>query len=91
METPYFTLCGEPISFYLNGLEFISLEDVKKFFKINKNFSIDDLKITVYSLGRPNYINIESSLKEERIIYYEDNEIQWNCKKDCGNCYLGNP
>lgn len=91
MEIPYFTLCGEPISFYLNGLEFISLEDVKKFLKINKNFSIDDLEITAYSLGRPNYVNIENSLKENKVIYYEDNEIQWNCEKDCENCCLGNP
>ena len=91
MEIPYFTLCGEPISFYLNGLEFISLEDVKKFLKLNKNFSINDLKITAYPLGRPNYVNIENSIKEKKIVYYEDNEIQWNCKKDCDNCYLGNP
>ena len=91
MEIPYFTLCGEPISFYLNGLEFISLKDVKKFLSVNKNFSIEDLEIMVWSLGRPNYINIEKSLEKNIVVYYEDDEIQWMCKKDCDNCCLGNP
>lgn len=90
MKAPFFNLCKEPISFYIKGLDFISLDDAKKFLEINKNFSIADLEILIYTIGRPNYINIEASIKEETVVFYDDKEIQWKCEEDCDNC-VANP
>lgn len=71
-----YSLYGEPIAFKLQGLYFISLEDVKKFCQINKMFSFEDVQVVYCSSIHPKLINLEKSLKENSMVYYTLDEIR---------------
>ena len=87
--SPLFNRCDAPISFSICDLNFITLEDAKKFLEINKNFTFEDIKIICYLIGIPKYINIEETIKNNyNIVFYKDEEIQWTCSKDCEKCRI---
>lgn len=75
-----YSLYGEPIAFELQGLEFISLEDVKKFCQLNKNFSFEEVRVVYCSGISPELINLKKSLKENKVVYYtlDDLELEPN-------------
>ena len=73
---PIFTRYGEIISFRVRSLDCISLEDAKILIKA-LNFSIEDLHIYYYQIGRPSFIKIKETLEKMSPIYYKDEEIQW--------------
>ena len=83
--TPSFDQYGNIISFKLGGLDFISMEDAKKFKKINKNFALEEIKTMLCAIGTPRFINLKESLKNNRLTYYKDNEIQWTKGKETDN------
>ena len=88
--TPLFGIRKEPISFNIGTLDFISLEDVKKFLFLNKNFTFENVKILHYYMGNPIFVNVDESIKQNKIIFYSDEEIQWYCDKDCNSCDIAN-
>jgi hypothetical protein len=71
-----YSLYGEPIAFKLQGLYFISLEDVKKFCQINKMFSFEDVQVVYCSSIHPELINLKKSLEENSIVYYTLDELE---------------
>lgn len=79
---PSFDLYGNIISFSLGGLEFISTEDAKKFKKLNKNFALEEIKIMLCAIGTPRFVNLNKSIKNNKLIYYKDKEIQWVNQKE---------
>ena len=71
-----YSLYGEPIAFELQGLDFISLEDVKKFCQLNKNFSFEEVRVVYCSTILPELINLKKSLEENSIVYYTLDDLE---------------
>lgn len=71
-----YNLYGEPIAFKLQGLYFISLADVKKFCEINKLFSFEEVQVVYCSSIHPELINLEKSLKENKVVYYTLDDLE---------------
>ena len=80
---PLCSIQGELIAFKVGGLSFVSLEDIKKFLKINKNFIIDDVTISYYALGVPEYVNLNKTIENNyKVVYYEIDELQLSPDKN---------
>ena len=73
---PIFTRNGDIISFRVRLLDSISLESAKILIKA-LNFSINDLQICYYQIGRPSFIKIEETLEKMSPVFYREDEIQW--------------
>ena len=83
--SPSFDRYGNIISFNLGGLDFISMEDAKRFKKINKNFPLEEIKTMLCAIGTPRFDNLNKSLKNNKLTYYKDKEIQWINQKEQTN------
>lgn len=72
-----YDIYGNIVVYSANNIHFASLEDVKRFLEVNKNFSLSDIKTNYWSLGIPDFINIEESIKNDgKIVYYSLDELQ---------------
>ena len=72
-----YDIYGNIVVYSANNRHFASLEDVAKFLEINKNFSLSDIKTSYWSLGVPDFINMEESIKNGGIaVYYSLDELQ---------------
>lgn len=81
--------CGDIVTFKVANLHFISLEDIKLFLSLNKNFTFEDVKLWCTLIGRPQIVNMEKTIENNyKIVYYEEEEILWKCPKNCEECGL---
>lgn len=82
-KTVYFSsYCGCIISFRVYGLDFINLEDAKKFVALNKTATFNDIKISEY-FTVPAFVNMEKTIENNNcVVYYELDELQLEIFED---------
>lgn len=74
---------GAIIAFRANNLHFLSLTDVQEFLRINKNFSIFDIKTYYYYLGIPDFVNMKATIENEgKVVFYDWEELWLTNPKD---------
>jgi hypothetical protein len=74
---------GAIIAFRANSLHFLSLTDVQEFLRINKNFSIFDIKTSYYYLGVPDFVNIKATIENAgKVVFYDWEELLLTNPKD---------
>ncbi len=66
------------ISFDIGGYSCISLSDAINFSKAISFGNAEDITMSLWSIGQPNFINVKESLKQNYLIYYKEKEINWN-------------
>lgn len=72
-----YDIYGNIVAYKAGSLSFASLEDVQEFLKLNKHFSIFDIKTTYVGLGIPSFVNIKATKENGgRIVYYDLEDLQ---------------
>ena len=83
MVEPLFDYYGNIIAIRYLGLAFLSIKDAEIIRTLREEKGVkskdNQLHMTLYEVGRPEFVNVQKTLENNGIVvYYSDEEIQWN-------------
>lgn len=82
MVEPLFDYYGNIIAIRYLGLAFLSIKDAEIIRTLREEKGVkskdNQLHMTLYEVGRPEFVNVQKTLKNNgTVVYYSDEEIQW--------------